>query len=813
MAKIINPNVPTIIPQENRIGIDSYIGENPNNIELIERTILTEKVTLIDAPTNSGKSTIMGGLFNKWVNLENRRCYYLLPKVIQQQQFQKTYLQEVPVINMHATDAEKEEAKLFGANITWTGFLQNTYDEGLTSKDIVIVDEAHLLINNQSFINDTKQLVRKLQRGKYKVVLLSGTPNYVALGDLFKCKTLSFYFRTPPIKRLHPVIIDGKLINNVTQYLKSLKWDEDGLNVIRVNDKDKHTEIKQWAVDKLNLTENQIQLVNKDIADPRFPDPDYQYLIENEAIQNDKKLLITTIFADEGINIKNTNIKSIGIFYDPKLRASSQRCRDSAIQFCARFRNLHKIDNYKDFSINLFLPDYSNNTEAHDYYQVLDVQKKTARRLIAQLAQTSKEYNTRLVMQSFPFLTSGTDPQSNLVIEVGKSFYEINEQGQYFNTKNQIDKFKSNAEFLTELSPFFEIGEISGLGLEPDLEEKRTLMEARTDRMTTKVESFRPLKENPDDVIWSIAKNNKRHDLSELSIRLTPTMHSLTEGIEKYDKMLIKTIEDEANWLLFLKSLNFPITEFAGILLHKREFHEKMRFLRFLLSRETDNSGSMNNLYYIANFKPFEEIRGAIVTEFMGKGFHPKMAVKTWVMGKMPYYLKTKGIDANMIISELFDTEETRVTENGQKITYISINRERNLSDVIRDFLFFNEQHYPTIDEGIKAIADDLSHKRHTHNVQQGAYRSNESEAVKTSQDATLGKARVEMDKSKQMLEFELYNNPQFIEKVNAITKEMTVQFKTELNKLGCISRVLDKIDAVDPTHIIGNKTPSKGVA
>jgi Rad3-related DNA helicase len=336
MTKIINPNVPDFVNASDRIGINDYIGENPDNIKLIEQTISDNRALLIDAPTGSGKSYVMGHLYDKWVNQEHRRCYYLLPKIIQQHQFAKTYLKDVPLINASASDEDKAQAHQFGANITWQGFLQNNYDHGLTANDIIFIDEAHLLINNQSFISETKQLVWKLQRGKYKIVLMSGTPNFLAMRDLFDSEMLSFNFNNRPDRKIKPFTIKGTLIQNVTDYLKNRDFSDGKLHVIRVNDKNKHVELEQWANDVLKLNKNQIQLINRDIADNRFASADYnyyRYLIDNEKIDPDKKLLITTIFADEGINILNHNIGSIGIFYDPSLTHTSQRCRDSVIQW------------------------------------------------------------------------------------------------------------------------------------------------------------------------------------------------------------------------------------------------------------------------------------------------------------------------------------------------------------------------------------------------------------------------------------------------------------------------------------------------
>jgi hypothetical protein len=199
----------------------------------------------------------------------------------------------------------------------------------------------------------------------------------------------------------------------------------------------------------------------------------------------------------------------------------------------------------------------------------------------------------------------------------------------------------------------------------------------------------------------------------------------------------------------------------------------------------------------VANFAPFATIIEDISAEYVGKGFQPKKAVIRWVSQKMPYYLKTKRIDANQVISELFEANEQRQLEDGKKVTYISINRKRDVNDLVRDFLYFNEHYYPTVD-GITEKADDYTQKQIAHNVQQGAYRNDQIDVAPEAESVTLGKARVEMEKSKKMLQAELFNNFGFKEKVNSIAGEMIERFKTGIKELGGISKKLDDVLSSD---------------
>ena len=799
MTKVINPNTPDFVPASQRIGIDQYITDNPDNATLIENTILNRKAVLIDAPTGSGKSFVMCKLFNQWIN-EGRRCYYLLPKIIQQHQFAKNYLAGIPVINAQAEDDVKEAARSFGANITWQGFLMSDYDKDLTENDIVVVDEAHLLINNQSFIAETKQLVRKLQQGKYRVVLMSGTPNFIALKDLFKCEILSFYINQPPPRRIQPYVIGGKLMDNVTQYLRSLDFSGDGLHIIRVNDKNKHRELSQWAVTALNLNESQIQTINKDAADNRWESPDYQYLIDSEAIGLDIKLLITTVFADEGININNANINSIAIFYDPRLKKSNQRCRDSVIQFCSRFRNLHLIDNYNLFAISLFLPELPEGRETQHYFKVLDVQERSAKRLVHQLMDTRRNHSASMVMQSFPKLFDGTDPQANLVIEVGDAYFTINRQGIYFNTKSLVDLFKSNVEFLSELSAYFEIKPVVDFVIEPNGLGGEALKSARERSITAKIEAFQPLKETPADVLSFISKQKfAPEELLQLGAGVASGMQSLTFNIQSLSPMLVKSIEEDATRLLFLKKINFPINELAGLLMRKHEFHAKLPFLRFMLSRAAGTSKSMDNLYYVSYYEPLARIIGETAQQFVGQGFQPKSSARSWIAGKISYYLKTKKIDASVIIDELFVTEERRITVDGKKSTYISFTKERDINDVTKEFLFYNEQYYPTIDE-IKPIAEQYNQWQQEFNVQQGEYRNEQIEPTTGTELITVGKARTEMERSKKQLWTALMANPTFLHKAEKIALTMVDAFKNKVDGLGGITTKLDRIELPEAT-------------
>jgi hypothetical protein len=794
MKKIINPNTPDFVDPSQLIGIDNYLGENPDNIKLIEQTILDNRAVLINAPTNSGKSTVVTDLFKKWVMNDGKRCYYLLPKLIQQHQFSKTYLKDFPVINGNASVEDKEEALLFGANITWQGFLLNKYDEGLTENDIVIVDEAHLLINNQSFICETKHLVRKLQQGKYKIVLMSGTPNFLALQDLFNSKILSFYFNNPPPRRIKPYIIERSLMSNVMQYIRSLDFTNDGMHIIRVNDKEKHHELSEWAIKSLNLSKSDIQIVNKDIADLRWIEDDYKYLVDYEAIQPEKKLLFTTIFSDEGINILNTNIKSIGIFYDPKLISSSQRCRDSVIQFCSRFRNLHKIDNYDNFSISLFLPKLSEGIESQDYFKVFSVQEKSAKFLIHQLADTRKNYGAKMVMQVLPELFDGSDPQGNLVIEVGDTFFQINRQGIYFNTKNQIDRFKSNEEFLMELSPYFTIESITNFELMPNRTDSKSLQTTMDDRLKSKIKYYRPLKNDPDTVISTVANNSQSAELKQMGAELQSITSNANNGIDCYNQRLILSLEAEALRLLFLKNINFPIDQFAGLLIRKRELHGKIKFLRFMLSREANINKSMNNLYFVSFYEPISDIVKDISQQYIGNGFFSKKEVKDWISGKVNYYLKTKQITPDMIIDEMFTTEQQRKMVDGKKVAYISFIKERSVIDVVSDFLFFNEQYYPSYKETVP-IADKYIQKQQEFNDRQGEDRNQQKAQASDRLATKLGKARLEVEKTKIQLYNALKSNPEFQRKVKQIATDMIEAFSQFSRQKSDVLKKLDEAE------------------
>jgi len=781
MAKIINPNTPDFIAKERRIEIDRYISENPENRQLIKDTVEKNRAVLIDAPTGSGKSRTLAELLYDWIDIGRRRCFYLLPKLIQQHQLAESYLNGLPVINANATDQDKETSAILGANITWQSFLLGSYSNELTENDIVIIDEAHLLINAQAYIDNLKYLVRTLQQAKYKIILLSGTPNYKAFEDLFGVTTLSFRYKNQPKLKIAPYTISGKLIENVVAYLQTLDFDDNGLHVVRVNDKDKQQEIKDWATERLGLAGNQIQIINKDVADARRQAPDYNFLLREQAIQPEIKLMLTTIFADEAISIKNENLKSIAIFYDPILADTSQRCRDSVIQFCARFRNYQNIEGSDSFQIKLFLPDLNYDTEARDYATVLESNRKVGNFLLYQLISLQNLFGSFPVMEKFPALVNGTNPQANLVIDMGGNNYRLNKQGLYFNTKHFIDKFKSNAEFLGELEPYFHIDEILDF-IVPDPTANRAFITlSRTQRIDHLRELFRPLVESPEDVLYSIARQQGKSHLVQLGEHLHPSMQAITNGIAQYDIQLVQAIEDNAVTITMLKTLGFPLEMLAGLLIGKREFKTKMFYLRYLLEHKYGETDGMDKIYGTSIYDPIQGIVGFITRNYQSQGFLLKKDVMKTISKEMSHYLKSKHIRAGEILDELFECEEKRSPAEGKKQTLLRIISQRTITDVVLDLLILHQLYYPSID-GVRDLVDEYNRLRDDFNKAQQASRANaEDEVSESGQSDTLGKIRVKLEGTKSAIQDRVHSDVELQSKAQAIAEEMITRFRKSI--------------------------------
>ena len=146
-----------------------------------------------------------------------------------------------------------------------------------------------------------------------------------------------------------------------------------------------------------------------------------------------------------------------------------------------------------------------------------------------------------------------------------------------------------------------------------------------------------------------------------------------------------------------------------------------------------------------------------------------------------------------MIIDELFVTEENRKMVNGKKITYLSFISQREITDVVFDFLFFNEQYYPTIKE-IKPIAEDYIKKQQEFNNQQGKTRKLQKVQKSNIADTKIGKARVELDKSKEQLFKMLKADKEFNLKAKQIASEMVNAFSQSIDSLNGIMIKLDEM-------------------
>ena len=142
----------------------------------------------------------------------------------------------------------------------------------------------------------------------------------------------------------------------------------------------------------------------------------------------------------------------------------------------------------------------------------------------------------------------------------------------------------------------------------------------------------------------------------------------------------------------------------------------------------------------------------------------------------------------------MFTTEQQRKMVDGKKVAYISFIKERSVIDVVSDFLFFNEQYYPSYKETVP-IADKYIQKQQEFNDRQGEDRNQQKAQASDRLATKLGKARLEVEKTKIQLYNALKSNPEFQRKVKQIATDMIEAFSQFSRQKSDVLKKLDEAE------------------
>lgn len=314
------------------LNINDYLSEVQKEIFEV---INNNKNILISATPATGKTTLFANLCveRNSPSIHNNRIVFCSPYLIIQEQFKQRLIDSKVTVNFELNgECKRKKLEVDDKIITSTFKSFPRISESLKPEDIVIIDEAHSLLNVYSDKKNKKHdhfgnFYKALYSTKAKVVLMTGTPVdsfHYWFDSLQEIKVLKDSLKAKVNIQYSTQNENEIVIQFAKESIK--KYGAGTLNVIYVKNKnkcDKFLEIiRSHKYRGLVLT-----------SDSKLTS-DYKLLVEQSFISKKYQFLITTNVISTGTNILNDNMGGALIL--------NERDPIEIKQFSKRFRN--KLD-------------------------------------------------------------------------------------------------------------------------------------------------------------------------------------------------------------------------------------------------------------------------------------------------------------------------------------------------------------------------------------------------------------------------------------------------------------------------------------
>jgi len=313
--------------------IDKFIGGENKRSPIIERLFRKDcGRILLEAPTGSGKTaTIMKEMIVA-AKEGDKKFIFVLPLRSLTSQLGSNYAaQGVKCIKGGSNEDEIREARQSNIVVCTYDSLHKIVSD-TNEIDYLIIDECHNLITQYNFRDDAINSLWKLARGCKNVIAISATPP--RMFNEIGFRNISFKRKESPNVKINRIDIrKGSCKNQVIKNLSESGFN-DGLVIVKVNNKSTIEEIKETFIRDGSLTSEQIACIYN--HSELETDSNYISLINKELIKTDIRLLLTTSKINDGVNIKNKDIRAIHVL--------NERCTTSFIQFVARPREMDTIN-------------------------------------------------------------------------------------------------------------------------------------------------------------------------------------------------------------------------------------------------------------------------------------------------------------------------------------------------------------------------------------------------------------------------------------------------------------------------------------
>ncbi len=291
---------------------DRYISDNPDNDRILEDAMTKEGITLVVAPTGSGKSHTLVSVAKEVVKKDKDcRVYIALPTLCTTSQ-----IGSIPdVWKMVGGDrfiAHKQiTATTYEKLADVQEYIRIQKALGDKKKYILVIDECHFMVTQHKFRKGAiKGIITSIEKNFYdSTILLTATP---APMPLFRCnKCIEFISDTyrPAMDR-----IEIEFVDDVIEYIKGIDVDN-CFPFIRLNDKKIIS----------NLVNKQLPFYAPLTSDNKYSNI-YKAIVEQEKIDSSSyKGILATSVCEVGLNVTHypPNMQMIASFPDSNMSVDS----------------------------------------------------------------------------------------------------------------------------------------------------------------------------------------------------------------------------------------------------------------------------------------------------------------------------------------------------------------------------------------------------------------------------------------------------------------------------------------------------------
>lgn len=291
---------------------DKYIADNPDNVRALEDAMTNKGITLVVAPTGSGKSRTLVDVAKKVVK-QDRDCkvFIALPTVNTVQQTGNIPDVRVMVGGDMFYTSKKITATTYEKLDKVQDYIRKQKALGVKERYVLILDECHFLVTQHKFREYAmKGIISGIEQNFYdSAILLTATPAPMPLFRCNKCIEFESDSYRPVMDR-----IEIEFVDDVVEYIKGIDLDQ-CFPFVRLNST---TLIG-------DLVKN--YLPSYGILTSEEKDSDlYNSIVDRETIQSSPlKGILTTSVSEVGINVTSypSNLQMIAAFPDWNMSVDS----------------------------------------------------------------------------------------------------------------------------------------------------------------------------------------------------------------------------------------------------------------------------------------------------------------------------------------------------------------------------------------------------------------------------------------------------------------------------------------------------------